>query len=74
MGLGKDKLRLPNPARPGDTLVYDTTCIDCRTQSRRTDVGIVTLADVLANQHGAPVLTHHPAHEVTLMVARRPAV
>jgi acyl dehydratase len=33
-------------------------------------VGIVTLADVLANQRGEPVLTQ----EVTLMVARRPAV
>jgi acyl dehydratase len=68
--LGKDRLRLPNPARPGDTLVYDTICIACREPSRRTDVGIVTLADVLANQRGEPVLTQ----EVTLMVARRPAV
>lgn len=66
--LGKDKLRLPTPARPGDTLAYHTTCIDRRESSKRPDVGIVTLQDVLANQHGQPVLQQ----EVTLMVARRP--
>lgn len=65
--LGKDQIRLPNPARPGDRLTYQTTCIDRRTSARRADVGIVTLQDTLSNQRGEPVLTQ----QVTLMVARR---
>ena len=65
--LGKDKLRLPSPARAGATLSYRTRCIDKRESGSRPDVGIVTLADTVTDQDGQVVLSQ----EVTLMVARR---
>lgn len=65
--LGKDKLRLPNPARAGTTLTYETRCIEKRDSSSRADVGIVTLADTVTDDAGTVVLTQ----EVSLMVARR---
>ena len=64
--LGKDKLRLPNPARAGTTLTYRTRCIGKRASASRPTTGIVTLADTVIDSDGAPVLTQ----EVTLMVAR----
>ena len=67
--LGKDKIRLPNPARAGSTLTYHTRCIDRRESKGRRHVGIVTLADVLKDEGGNDVLTQ----EVTLMVARTPS-
>ena len=66
--LGKDKLRLPNPARAGTTLTYETRCIEKRDSLSRSDVGIVTLADTVTDDAGMVVLTQ----EVSLMVARRP--
>ena len=66
--LGKDKLRLPNPARAGTVLTYQTRCIGRRGSGSRTDAGIVTLADTVADDRGAVVLTQ----EVTLLVRRRP--
>ena len=65
--LGKDKLRLPNPARAGTTLTYETRCVDKRDSASRADVGIVRLADTVADDAGRVVLTQ----EVSLMVARR---
>ena len=65
--LGKDKLRLPNPARAGTTLTYETRCTDRRDSASRDDVGIVTLADKVTDDAGIVVLTQ----EVSLMVARR---
>ena len=35
--LGKDKLRLPNPARAGTTLTYETRCIGKRPSGSRPD-------------------------------------
>ena len=67
--LGKDEVRFPNPARPGDRLVYRTRCIERRESRSSPDRGIVTLADTLQNQRGETVLTQ----KVTLMVARRRA-
>ncbi len=64
--LSKDAIKLPNPARPGDTLRYDTECID-RRETKKPDRGVITLSDVLSNQQGDPVLTQ----TVTLMVARK---
>ena len=64
--LGKDKLRLPNPARAGTTLTYETRCVGKRPSSSRPDVGILTLADTVTDDAGAVVLTQ----EVTLLVAR----
>ena len=65
--LGKDKLRLPNPARAGTTLAYETRCTDRRDSASRDDVGIITLADKVTDDAGVVVLTQ----EVALMVARR---
>ena len=67
--LGKDKLRLPNPARAGTTLTYRTRCIAKRASASRPTSGIVTLADTVTDSNGATVLSQ----EVTLMVARNPA-
>ena len=64
--LGKDKLRLPNPARAGTTLTYETRCIGKRPSNSRPDAGILTLADTVTDDGGAVVLTQ----EVTLLVAR----
>lgn len=67
--LSKDAVQLPNPARPGDTLRYDTECVARRESQSRSDRGIITLSDVLANQNGEPVLTQR----VSLLVARNAA-
>ena len=66
--LGKDKLRLPGPARAGTTLTYRTRCIGKRASSSRPTTGIVTLSDTVTDSDNATVLTQ----EVTLMVARGP--
>ncbi len=65
--LGKDAIRIPNPARPGDTLTYTTECIRKKASSSRSDRGVIALKDTLVNQCNKPVLTQ----EVTLMVVRR---
>jgi acyl dehydratase len=65
--LGKDKVRLPNPARAGSVLGYCTRCVDRRNSRSRPNAGIVTLADELRDQDGNLVLSQ----EVTLMVERR---
>ena len=64
--LGKDKLRLPNPARAGRVLTYETRCVGRRESASRGDAGIVTLADTVTDDRGAVVLTQ----EVTLLVRR----
>ncbi len=64
--LGKDKIRLPNPARVDTTLTYHTRVIQRRTSRTRGDVGIITLADSLTDENDKQVLTQ----EVTLLVAR----
>lgn len=66
--LGKDKLRLPGPARAGTTLTYRTRCVAKRTSASRPTSGIVTLADTVTDSDGVTVLSQ----EVTLMVARNP--
>ena len=66
--LGKDKLRLPGPARAGTRLTYRTRCIGKRASSSRPNTGIVTLADTVTDSDDRAVLTQ----EVTLMVARGP--
>jgi acyl dehydratase len=67
--LGKDEVRFPNPARPGDVLTYTTECVEHRPSRSKPDRGIVVLADVLANAAGETVLSQR----VTLLVARRRA-
>ena len=65
--LGKEAIRIPNPARPGDVLTYTTECIKKQRSSSRPDRGVITLKDTLSNQHGHSVLTQ----EVALLIARR---
>ncbi len=65
--LGKDAVRLPKPARPGDALTYYTECITKRPSRSRPGSGIVTLLDTLHNAAGETVLTQ----KVTLLVSRR---
>ena len=65
--LGKEAIRIPNPARPGDVLTYCTECIQKKPSSSRADRGVITLQDTLANQHGDEVLTQ----QVALLVSRR---
>ncbi|MGH0028273.1 MAG: MaoC/PaaZ C-terminal domain-containing protein [Myxococcota bacterium] len=67
--LGKDEIRFPNPARPGDELTYRTECVEARASRSKPDRGLVTLADRLTNQRDETILSQR----VTLMVARRPA-
>lgn len=65
--LGKDEVRLPKPARPGEALTYYTECIAKRPSRSRPDTGVATLFDTLCNAAGEPVLTQ----KVTLLVSRR---
>lgn len=65
--LGKDKIRLPKAARPGEVLTYHTECVARRSSRTRTDRGIVTLLDTLSDPAAETVLTQR----VTLMVATR---
>ncbi len=65
--LGKDEIRFPNPARPGDRLTYTTECVEARASRSKLDRGVVTLSDALRNQEDVPILTQR----VSLMVARR---
>ena len=67
--LGKDKLRLPNPARAGTTLTYATRCLRKAASRSRPTLGILTLADTVTDDAGAVVL----GQEVTLMVRRAEA-
>mgnify|MGYP001408769425 CR=1 FL=1 len=64
--LGKDRIRLPEPARASDLLIYNTVCIDAESSSSKPDRGIIVLSDTLARDTGEVVMTQ----EVTLMVAR----
>lgn len=66
--LGKDAIRFPSPARPGDRLTWSSECVESRASASKPDRGVVTLSDALCNQDGEPILTQR----VTLLVARRP--
>lgn len=65
--LGKDKIRLHQPARATDLLVYSTECIDREPSRSRNDRGIIVLSDQVVRDSGEVVMTQ----EVTLMVATR---
>jgi len=64
--LGKDKIRLQQPARATDLLVYTTTCISAKSSSTKPDRGVIVLADQVARESGEIVMTQ----EVTLLVAK----
>lgn len=65
--LGKDEVRLHNPARPGDVLSYQAEFIDKRESPSKPDRGIVQLKDLVTTNSGLVVLTQ----SVTLMLARK---
>ena len=67
-GLGWDKMRLPNPVRPGDWLSLTMECIEKRESKSKPDRGILRHAAVIQNQEGVPVSTF----ETTTLVKRRP--
>ncbi len=67
--LGKDEVRFPKPARPGEALRYETECVDKRPSRSRPGSGIVVLRDTLSDAGGETVLTQR----VTLLVDMRPA-
>ena len=54
--LGKNALTLPNPAYPGDTLVYETECVQHRPSRSKPDRGLLRMKDTIENQRGEPVL------------------
>lgn len=65
--LGKDKIRLSQPARATDLLIYSTECINSKASASKTDRGIIVLADTVTRENGETVMTQ----EVTLMVSTR---
>ena len=65
--LGKDNVSLPNPAYPGERLLYETRCIDSRVSKSRSDTGIVTLSDRLSTVGGRVVLRQ----DVKLLLSRK---
>lgn len=67
--LAKDKIRLHQPARATDRLIYTTECIEQRPSQTKPDRGVVVLSDRLGRESGEPVMTQ----EVTLLVARQPS-
>jgi acyl dehydratase len=67
--LGKDEVRFPSPARPGDVLTYETECHTRRVSRSSSDRGIIMLEDTLRTQHDVVVLSQ----QVTLMIARADA-
>ncbi len=67
--LGKDEIRLPRPARPGERIDYHTECIEQRLSRSKPDRGVITLLDRLSDPSGQPVLTQ----KVALLVPRRPS-
>lgn len=67
---GVDKLRWPNPVRPGDRLRVRVTVTEARRSQSKPDRGIVSADTVVLNQDGQPVMT---VDSVMLMLARHPA-
>jgi acyl dehydratase len=65
--LGKDKIRLHQPARATDLLIYTTECIEQRPSQTKPDRGVIVLSDQLERESGEFVMTQ----EVTLLVARQ---
>ena len=65
--LGKDEVRLHNPARPDDVLTYQAECIDKRESPSKPDRGIIQLKDLVTTNSGLVVLTQN----VTLLLARK---
>jgi acyl dehydratase len=56
-GLGAEKMDLPTPVRPGDTLHLQVEVAEVRRSRSRPDRGIVTTQQSVVNQNGEIVLT-----------------
>ncbi|MFO8009964.1 MAG: MaoC/PaaZ C-terminal domain-containing protein [Dehalococcoidia bacterium] len=67
-GLGWDRMRLPNPVRPGDRLSLTMECIEKRPSKTSLDRGILLHSVVVSNQEGVPVSTF----ETATLVVRTP--
>ncbi len=67
-GLGWDRMRLPNPVRPGDRLSLTMECIEKRPSKTSLARGIVLHSVVVRNQDGVPVSTF----ETATLVERTP--
>ena len=67
--LGFDEVRLPKPVFIGDTLRFESTCIDLRTSKSRPNAGIVTWEHRAINQRGETVCTM----KRTAMIQRKAA-
>src|SRR5207249_11736857 len=57
IGLGVDKLRWPNPVRPGDALRVRTEIIRLRPSRSKPNYGIIRLRNETTNQRGQIVQT-----------------
>ena len=67
IGLGVDKLRWPNPVRPGDALTVETKILKVRPSRSKQNYGLIRLRNVTTNQYGETVQTML----ATIMVSRR---
>lgn len=67
-GAGWEKMKLPNPVRPGDRLSLVMECIGKRESRSNSDMGIVRHSVEITNQEGIPVSTF----ETITIVKRRP--
>ena len=67
-GLGWDKMRLPNPVRPGDWLSLTMECIEKWESKHKIDRGILRHSVVVRNQDNVPVCTF----ETSTMIEKRP--
>jgi acyl dehydratase len=56
-GLGLEKMDLPNPVRPGDSLSLAIECVELRASKSRPNAGIVHFTNTLTNQHNQIVLS-----------------
>lgn len=65
--LGWDKIKLPHPLFPGDTLYGESEVLDKRESSSRPEQGIVTIKTIGKNQTGDIVCTF----ERTMLVWKR---
>jgi acyl dehydratase len=65
---GMDELRWLQPVRPGDTITVEGEVIETRASSSRPDRGFVTIAYVVTNQRGEPVMSFKTPH----IIRRRP--
>ena len=55
--LGFDEVRFPKPVFYGDTLTFQSECVDLRTSKSRPNAGIVTWEHRATNQRGETVCT-----------------